>query len=617
MDKFYQRREKFYDIPELRPIPADTLAPSAEEALPLDEPNIQVYYRKEDHNGITPTDDAFGRFQKVATELGYNLFLPQYIAFGVAKLVQRETVGVDELHVTSSDRKEIAHQYAEIKDRLDGEFDMQLDGGKPYLALRREIGRISLLDENLGDPELRAVADRLSQFQLVIRYSNERSRSVQQQAGRILSVVTHSPLDRNSLTLDVSDSPADATTSRAFSDAMIGAEDFTATKVSEHLASFKEKLRRREAAPRTSEFLVTNTLDAKNMPHHPIIQAVKHQLEPYIFGHEADTLFDPMDLLYQVSFRLTCFSLGEIFSDYPGGYLEPDEHTIDSMNALQDYNFVRQFSGANWDSYRLNGELVDKLIHEQLLLAQERYRKSNTDVTSVLGREGDLDKDGWYLVNQDDRIFAVRDEDDDILEVRFGEIDPEVASDYHATYHYIHGPRANRSFGLFLEGSDQPFTIAGIDDVDRDYKKEALLMLGYNYENCVDFTRLYSLPGVPKLASSTISRLIKQQLLAEKPNMQAAISTFMPTYANSNSMFACGFDKVFLLKRNRHKFAARPELGEGVYEHLTNRRAGEQDVITSRQVLLPVVELLSEIKLPRFKPYVDINKSMMIRSDTI
>ncbi|MCL4357453.1 hypothetical protein M1512_00970, partial [Patescibacteria group bacterium] len=155
------------------------------------------------------------------------------------------------------------------------------------------------------------------------------------------------------------------------------------------------------------------------------------------------------------------------------------------------------------------------------------------------------------------------------------------------------------------------------DDIDRDYKKEALLMLGYDYENCVDFTRLYSLPGVPKLASSTISRLIKQQLLAEKPNIQAAISTFMPTYANSNSMFACGFDKVLLLKRNRHKFAARPELGKGVYEHLTNRRAGEQDVITSRQVLLPVVELLSAIKRPRFKPYVDINKSMMIRSGTI
>jgi hypothetical protein len=255
-------------------------------------------------------------------------------------------------------------------------------------------------------------------------------------------------------------------------------------------------------------------------------------------------------------------------------------------------------------------------VQEQLLLAQERYEQSSTDVAAVLGRRGELAKDGWYLVNQDDRVFAVRDGSNDLLEVRFEEIDPEVASDYHATYHYIHGPRASRSFGLFMEGSDQPFTIAAIDGVDRDYKKEALLLLGYDPEHCVDFTRLYSLPGVPKLSSSTMSRLIKRQLLAEQPNMQAAISTFMPTYANSNSMFACGFDKVFLLKRNRHKFAARPDLGDGVYEHMTNRRAGEREVITSQQVLLPVVELLSEIKRPRFKPYVDITKSMMIRSDT-
>ena len=110
--------------------------------------------------------------------------------------------------------------------------------------------------------------------------------------------------------------------------------------------------------------------------------------------------------------------------------------------------------------------------------------------------------------------------------------------------------------------------------------------------------------------------MIKQRLLVERPNMQAAISTFMPTYANSNSMFACGFDKVFLLKRNRHNFTERTDLGEGVYEQLTNRRAGEQQVITNKQILLPTVELLSEMKKPRFKPYVDINKSMMIRTDS-
>ncbi|HET7302819.1 MAG TPA: hypothetical protein VFI74_05825 [Candidatus Saccharimonadales bacterium] len=616
MSQFYERREKFEDIPELRPFPAEDLTVVADELVVSDEPNIQAYYREEDRNGITPDSPAFGQFQRVSTELGYTLLLPQYFAYGVAKLVQHEVVDTDELKVSSRDRRVVNDQYAEVSDRLNGEFDLHLAEGKPYAEFRQHVGRVNLLDEYLGNPKLRAIADSVSRLQLVIRYSNECARTVQQEGRRIFSVITHSPLDRNSLTLDVENDNAEPTSSRAYSDALLTAEELTAPKVAELVGDFKEKLVRREAAPRTSEFLIANTLSAKNMPHHPVFSAIKHQLEPRIFGHGADIEFDPMDLLYQVSFRLTCYELGEIFSDYRGGYVEPDARMMAGMTALHDYNLVRQFTGAKWGEYTLNNELIDGLIQEQLLLVGERYRQTNTDVSEVLGRRGILGQDGWYIINEDGRIFCTHDDEDGIIGVNFREIEPELARDYHATYHYIHAPRAKRSFGLFLEGSDTPFTIAGIDDVDRDYKKEALLLLGYDYENCVDFTRLYSLPGAPKLASSTISRMIKQQLLGERPNMQAAISTFMPTYANSNSMFACGFDKVFLLKRNRHNFTERADLGEGVYEQLTNRRAGNQQVITNKQILLPVVELLSEMKKPRFKPYVDINRSMMIRSDT-
>lgn len=615
MPQFYDRREKFQEIPELRPVPAASLAPAPTDTPNIDEPNIQVYYRGEDQTGIAPPDDVFKQFQRVASDLGYTLFLPQYFGYAVAKLAQEGIVGTDELEAGSATKKELHAQYVDLKARLDGEFSLHLAEGKPYMTLYRELGRISLLDEYLDDPELREIADSILRLQLVIRYSNDSSQAVQQGRDKVLSIVTHAPLSRDSLTLDITDGSA-SPVNRAYSDASLTTEEFTSDGVRGLLDTFKDKARRREAAPRTSEFLVANTLDARNMPHHPVFQAIKHQLEPHIFGLEADTLFDPMDLLYQVSFRLTCFKLGEIFSDYNGGYLEPDEQLRGQMTALQDYNFVRQFSGAKWGDHTLNGELIDKLVQEQLLLAKERYAQTRTDVGEVLGRSGVLGIDGWYLINQDGRIFCTSDEQDGVHEVFFREIEPELARDYHATYHYIHAPRASRSFGLFLEGSDSPFTIAGVDEIDRDYKREALLLLGYDYENCVDFTRLYSLPGAPKLASSTISRLIKQQLLREQPNMQAAISTFMPTYANSNSMFACGFDRVFLLKRNLHKFAARPDLGDGVYEHLTNRRAGDQEVIGSQQVLLPVVELLSEIKKPRFIPYVDIRKSMMIRTDT-
>lgn len=615
MDKFYQRREKYNDIPELRPIPAVAFGP-ADAPATTDEPNIQVYCEQEGKNGISPGDETFAKFRAIADEMGYTLFLPQYYAYGVAKLVQKQVINIDELRPNATTNRETNAQYARVRRRLDGEFDLALEGGRPYVSLRRGLRRVSLLDEIEGSDEFRQLSGEVCRLSFVIRYSNERAQVVQQKERKVISVITHAPLDRQSLTLDASGSGANAASSRAYSDAVVSMDTFTASNLQTLVTRFKEKLRRREAAPVRSGFMVADTLDAKNMPHHPIFQAIKHQLEPRIFTHEADTLFDPMDLLYQVSFRLTCFGLGEIFSDYNGGYLEPDPELASRMTAMHDYNLVRQFSGVAWGKYALNEDLVDRLIKEQLLLAKERYERSGTDVARVLGREGALGHDGLYLVNVDGRIMAVGDGREGALGVRFDEIDPAVAADYHATYHYIHGPRATRSFGLFFEGSDLPFTIAAIDDVDRDYKKEALLLLGYDFENCVDFTRLYSLPGAPKLASSTISSLIKQRLLDERPNMQAAISTFMPTYANSNSMFACGFNRVFLLKRNRHNFAARPDLGEGAYEHLTNRRARGRDVITSQQILLPVAELLSEIKRPRFRPYVDITKSMMIRSDT-
>jgi hypothetical protein len=93
----------------------------------------------------------------------------------------------------------------------------------------------------------------------------------------------------------------------------------------------------------------------------------------------------------------------------------------------------------------------------------------------------------------------------------------------------------------------------------------------------------------------------------------------MPTYANGNSMLACGLDTSFLIKRNTHKFhASNSENGDyKVYEQLTNRRAdqvGIEEITTNKMRLLPVVEVMSIFnKNTRYEPLIKLGKEMLVK----
>ena len=154
----------------------------------------------------------------------------------------------------------------------------------------------------------------------------------------------------------------------------------------------------------------------------------------------------------------------------------------------------------------------------------------------------------------------------------------------------------------------------------RDYKRDALLIYGFDPDKFFDFTRLYSKPGVPKNASSAISSCIKSQLLKEDPTYQGAISTFMPTYANGNSMLACGLDTPFMIKRNTHKFQTiTGKDNEKLFEHLTNRRADsltEDIILRNKMRLLPVVEVMSIFnRNTRFEPLISIKNEMLVKEN--
>jgi hypothetical protein len=171
------------------------------------------------------------------------------------------------------------------------------------------------------------------------------------------------------------------------------------------------------------------------------------------------------------------------------------------------------------------------------------------------------------------------------------------------------------AFGLFLEDEVIPFSVVAFDEIDRPYKQDLLLMLGYNPSQCLDLARLYSKPGTPFNTSSTIFTLAFSYFRENQPEIQAVLSAFMPTYAHGMSMISAGFNYGSLVKEWRHSFAEREIDGEKAWELVTKRRISESETtIRSQWPLLPVFELFVPIRPPRFTPFEELNGAMVSRN---
>ena len=140
-----------------------------------------------------------------------------------------------------------------------------------------------------------------------------------------------------------------------------------------------------------------------------------------------------------------------------------------------------------------------------------------------------------------------------------------------------------------------------------------MLLFGYVPRNCLDFTRLYSRPGVPKNVSSAIFGETFTYIRQHEPKIEAAISAFMPSYASGLSMLTGGFETPILIKPGVHYFGPIDVQGQQVMEHLTKRRqlGSNDNLISSRFPLLPVIELISPLKEPRFKPVLELGEQMV------
>lgn len=348
--------------------------------------------------------------------------------------------------------------------------------------------------------------------------------------------------------------------------------------------------------------------------HYGLMDYVKGTVEGSVdeFIQERNVLCDPLDAQYQVLFRLTSFGIADLFEsgDELNRYVEEKTRQTGWRGLLDLEEEV-------YSQYQLNSRLLTQVIEEQMKLITYRLANSRLPIVDIVTKSGIFQEAGWEIKKDKGSIKAIKRDVDGLVidsrDVVFGEVDRDIATQFHQDLHYIHTPRCDKAFGFYLEEEKLPFVVLAIEPVDRVYKLNTLLLFGYDPRNCLDFTRLYSRPGVPKNVSSAIFGETFTYIRQHEPKIEAAISAFMPSYASGLSMLTGGFETPILIKPGMHYFGPVDVQGQRVMEHLTKRRQLDSDdnLISSRFPLLPVVELISPLKEPRFKPVLELGKQMV------
>ena len=367
------------------------------------------------------------------------------------------------------------------------------------------------------------------------------------------------------------------------------------------------------------EFLPAAYYNEINYPmqcEHKLMAALKEQVQKEVKKLSTKNAWrlDRNDLVLQVLFRLTTYRPSEI-------YALPNIMDIYSKrDVLYDMLSIRYYNTLSYEPKYLNLNLVRDIIYEQALIILRRLKEAACHLAlDLFFKDQDQEEScRMSLKNDGDDIYAVSKASGIREKVYFREVDQSIANYIHKYLHYIHTPRADFSYGFFFEGEEYPFSVVGIERIrNRPYKEKALAMYGYDYHNCLEFTRLYSRPGGPKQATSMLSsRAIKAAIQDYMPNFQAGITTHMPTYGGE-SMDATAFKHYFSLKaENFHRFILREINGQDCYEMLTNRRWEECDtksMIMTKTPLLPVVELLYALQNERITRLFEIEKTTLIQ----
>ncbi|GIW57638.1 MAG: hypothetical protein KatS3mg083_583 [Candidatus Dojkabacteria bacterium] len=374
--------------------------------------------------------------------------------------------------------------------------------------------------------------------------------------------------------------------------------------------------RRRELATALAkgEIIMVPKFRLVNWPKDALMSHAREQVAAAVdeYIQKNNILCDPQDLKYQTLFRLTTYEVSDVFvnGSQLNNYLRDHSAYVDWRNILNlDAQFIQQF--------RINPKILAATIEEQYLIIKQRLQNSSLPVERILTRTGMFAEPGWVIQKRGNAIFAVQEEGvtatAGLVPLAFREINPEFAKQFHQDLHYIHTPRADIAFGLYIVGEDLPFSVLALEKIDRPYKQNVLLIQGYNPCYCYDLTRLYSRPGAPGNTSSSMFSLTFNHIKNNYPEIQAVVSAFMPSYATGISMISGGFDNPVLIKPLVHVFEERMIDGRNTWEHVTKRRQQESRGrrIRNKFPLLPTIELMSSLQSPRYAPFPEAKDFMI------
>ena len=356
------------------------------------------------------------------------------------------------------------------------------------------------------------------------------------------------------------------------------------------------------------EIKVIPSISKESWIEYPLMKHLKSHIKKVVAENlkEEPLLCDPIDLEYQTLFRLTSYAVEDIFES--GAALQQilERHTKQiSWRGLTTLNIetVKKF--------KVKADFVEEVVREQKRVVAQRLEKSTLPLQRILKPTGIFAEEGWVISKNNDQ-YSLEHPERESIPIYFKEANREIAQAFHKDLHYIHTPRIWKAYGFFLEEDDLPFSVLAIEPVDRTYKKNTLLLFGFDPRHCVEFTRLYSWPDVPKNASSAIFGAMFSHLRRHEPRLEAAISAFMPSYASGLSMLTGGFNCPILSKQGVHYFSPKNISGSLAMEHVTNRRKDLRTVSSrSKLPLLPTIELIAPMKRPRFEPFLQIGTHMV------
>jgi hypothetical protein len=303
----------------------------------------------------------------------------------------------------------------------------------------------------------------------------------------------------------------------------------------------------------SSEIKIIPTIQKESWIGYPLMKYLKEDIKKIVAIKLAEEpiLCDPIDLEYQILFRLTSYEAQEIFENGSALRKIMEAHTNQinwqGLTTLSD-DTVRKF--------KVNNVLVQKIFDEQKILVTKRMEESSLPLEKILNPEGIFAEEGWVISKNNDQ-YTLEHNEHDSVPITFKEVKREVAQAFHNDLHYIHTSRVWKAYGFFLPDEELPFSVLAIEPVDRTYKKNTLLLFGYDPRHCMEFTRLYSWPGVPKNVTSAIFGAMFSYLRKHEPRVEAAISAFMPTYASGLSMLTGGFEHPIMIKQGVHYFSPK------------------------------------------------------------